>query len=364
MLFRGWDPDIPGDSRTRSGVYRKDTIIGIWIPKGILEKRLIGDLQRFIRVGTGKIRDSPSSSKGMRNPEDLVQYTQGTFFVIINARPPSIVLEIWVNQIRLIHYDEGIIGLLYLIFGGFLESLAGFVESGILIFRITDGGYCIHGLDSLRGVVGFGNQYKRGRESIECSIIPSNLFLQKFNNLIICFLLVLVRMTQSQLLGNGGDMKNGEGNRKRLNISDNSDLIKSYSKTLIGRLYNGNIGVGVCSGTWLGIWIDWLGQCIMRLAPKLVPSNQLQEAELEMNKALGFGYLGKQVVERVWFKVAVERSVTKVLFMVCSTKEMAVGLGRSERLWYKFLASWSGLPIVGFTLVTGVLRFPDMGQMF
>ncbi|KAF2619544.1 hypothetical protein F2Q68_00038586 [Brassica cretica] len=62
-----------------------------------------------------------------------------------------------------------------------------------------------------------------------------------------------------------------------------------------------------------------------------------------MNRALGFGYLGKQVVERVWFKVAVERSVTKVLFMVCSTKEMAVGLGRSERLWYKFLASWSGL---------------------
>ncbi|KAL0649355.1 hypothetical protein Bca4012_092046 [Brassica carinata] len=81
----------------------------------------------------------------------------------------------------------------------------------------------------------------------------------------------------------------------------------------------------------------------MGLAPKLVSSNQLQEAELEMNRALGFSYLGKQVVERVRFKVAVERSVTKVLFMVCSTKEMAVGLGRSERLWYKFLASWSGL---------------------
>ncbi|KAG2286197.1 hypothetical protein Bca52824_045801 [Brassica carinata] len=369
MLFQGWDPGIPGDSRTRSGVYRKDTIIRIWIPKRILEKRLIGDLQGFIQVGTGRIRDSPSSSKGMQNPEDLVQDIRGTVFVIINARPPSIVLEIWVNQIRMIHYDEGIIGLLYLIFGGFLESLAGFVESEIFIFRITDGGYCIHGLDSLREVVGFGSQYKRGRESIECSIIPSNLFLQKFNNLI-CFLLVLVRMTQSQLFGNGGDMNNGEGNRKRLNISDNSDLIKSYSKTLIGRymnpmeqdvkallvtgvvllefcyhfrLYNGNIGVGVFSGSWLGIWIDWLGQGIMRLAPKLVSSNQLQEAELEMNRALGFGYFGKQVVERVWFKVAVERSVMKVLFMVCSTEEMAVGLGRLERLWYKFLASWSGL---------------------
>ena len=85
--------------------------------------------------------------------------------------------------------------------------------------------------------MGCGSQYKRGRESIEGSIIPSNLFLQKFNNLI-CFLLVLVRMTQSQLLGNGGDMKNGEGNRKRLKIFDNSDLIKSYSKTLIGRYMN------------------------------------------------------------------------------------------------------------------------------
>lgn len=134
MLFRGWDSGILGDSRTRSGVYRKDTIIRIWIPKGILEKSLIEDLQGFIRVGIGRIRDSPSSSKGMRNPEDLVQDIRGTVFVFINARPPSIILGIWVNQIRLIHYDEGIIGLMYLIFGGFLESLAGLVESGIMIF--------------------------------------------------------------------------------------------------------------------------------------------------------------------------------------------------------------------------------------
>ncbi|KAF3569667.1 hypothetical protein F2Q69_00058411 [Brassica cretica] len=85
-------------------------------------------------------------------------------------------------------------------------------------------------------------------------------------------------------------------------------------------------------GLFIRIFIWALGECnwcIMGLAPKLVSSNQLQEAELEMNRALGFGYLGKQVVERVRFKVVVERSVTKVLFMVCSTKEMAVGLGRS-----------------------------------
>lgn len=49
-------------------------------------------------------------------------------------------------------------------------------------------------------------------------------------------------MTQSQLLGNAGEVKNGEGTRKRLKISvphfDNSALIKTFSKTLIGRCMN------------------------------------------------------------------------------------------------------------------------------
>ncbi|KAL0690411.1 hypothetical protein Bca4012_090089 [Brassica carinata] len=49
-------------------------------------------------------------------------------------------------------------------------------------------------------------------------------------------------MSQSQLIGSSGEMKNGEGVRKRLKISvphfNNSDLIKGYSKTLIGRCMN------------------------------------------------------------------------------------------------------------------------------
>ncbi|WZZ06014.1 hypothetical protein YC2023_091935 [Brassica napus] len=49
-------------------------------------------------------------------------------------------------------------------------------------------------------------------------------------------------MSQSQLLGNGGEVKNGEGVRKRLKISvahfDNSALIKNFSKTLLGRCMN------------------------------------------------------------------------------------------------------------------------------
>lgn len=49
-------------------------------------------------------------------------------------------------------------------------------------------------------------------------------------------------MSQGQLLGNMGDMRNGEGTRKRLKISvphfDNSALIKSCSKVLLGRCMN------------------------------------------------------------------------------------------------------------------------------
>ncbi|CAN6860601.1 unnamed protein product [Brassica oleracea] len=44
--------------------------------------------------------------------------------------------------------------------------------------------------------------------------------------------------TISQLIGMAGDGKNGQGNRKRLKISvphfDNSEIIKNYSKTLVG----------------------------------------------------------------------------------------------------------------------------------
>ncbi|KAL0788369.1 hypothetical protein Bca101_004615 [Brassica carinata] len=51
-----------------------------------------------------------------------------------------------------------------------------------------------------------------------------------------------LRMLRSQLLGNGGDMKEGETARKRMKISvphfDNSALIKTYSKSLIGRCMN------------------------------------------------------------------------------------------------------------------------------
>lgn len=49
-------------------------------------------------------------------------------------------------------------------------------------------------------------------------------------------------MAQSQLIGKNGDLKNGEGTRKRLRISvphfDNSHIIKNYARTLVGRCMN------------------------------------------------------------------------------------------------------------------------------
>ncbi|KAG2292676.1 hypothetical protein Bca52824_039345 [Brassica carinata] len=45
-------------------------------------------------------------------------------------------------------------------------------------------------------------------------------------------------MSQSQLLGKSGELKNAEGTRKRLKIPvphfDNTELIKQFDKTIIG----------------------------------------------------------------------------------------------------------------------------------
>ncbi|KAG2269903.1 hypothetical protein Bca52824_064458 [Brassica carinata] len=67
-----------------------------------------------------------------------------------------------------------------------------------------------------------------------------------FMDFFIEILLVLVKqglwIIMGQLVGKGGDMVNGEMARKRLNISvphfDNSDFIKSYDMTLVGRCMN------------------------------------------------------------------------------------------------------------------------------
>ncbi|KAL0874577.1 hypothetical protein Bca101_024282 [Brassica carinata] len=63
-----------------------------------------------------------------------------------------------------------------------------------------------------------------------------NIIISELWKVRVCF------MAQSQLIGKAGELKNGEGARKRLRISvphfDNSEIIKNYSRTLIGRCMN------------------------------------------------------------------------------------------------------------------------------
>ena len=86
--------------------------------------------------------------------------------------------------------------------------------------------------------MGTWGQYKRMIVAFLWGITVSSL-----NHFILqTFFFFLIIMTQSQLLSHGEELRTGEGMRKRLKISvahfDNSALIKTYSKTLIGRCMN------------------------------------------------------------------------------------------------------------------------------
>lgn len=89
--------------------------------------------------------------------------------------------------------------------------------------------------------IGYEKYYKESLGSNFCHITFDSFILHKhiFLNLL---LFSLTLTTQSQLLGSSGDNKNGEGAQKRLKILvphfNNSDLIKDYSKTLIGICMN------------------------------------------------------------------------------------------------------------------------------
>ncbi|KAG5400592.1 hypothetical protein IGI04_015199 [Brassica rapa subsp. trilocularis] len=98
--------------------------------------------------------------------------------------------------------------------------------------------YGFMGKDLLQEITANRGQYKSLLEAHICSITLSSFDYNSDQKLI----LFSVIMTQSQLLNNNEVLKNGEGMRKKLKISvahfDNSALIKTYSKTLIGRCMN------------------------------------------------------------------------------------------------------------------------------
>ncbi|KAL0876365.1 hypothetical protein Bca101_026070 [Brassica carinata] len=85
------------------------------------------------------------------------------------------------------------------------------------------------------------NHYKKNDEFSSVDITNDIHFLLKYDSLTF-WLFFLARMAQRQLLGSSGEKENGQGVRKRLKVLvprfNNLDLIKGYSKTLIGRCMN------------------------------------------------------------------------------------------------------------------------------
>ncbi|XP_013620971.1 PREDICTED: uncharacterized protein LOC106327376 isoform X1 [Brassica oleracea var. oleracea] len=92
----------------------------------------------------------------------------------------------------------------------------------------------------LRGIRFRGSQFKESDDGVAWILIWIFFIMRSHESS--GFGVVWFIMTQGQLLGTGGAMKEGENTRKRLKISvphfDNSALIKIYAKTLIGRCMN------------------------------------------------------------------------------------------------------------------------------
>lgn len=246
MFDRDWDP----------GAQRKFTIRGESYGDGI-SGDLSGDLRinhlrsrlkefQPKRVGNGdtiglfRIWLSFRSLEWMRNPEDQAQALRGMNFVIIKMKSLLSIIETG-NINKRYANDKKDIWILDRIFFGILEVWKKFSDDWVEIHRINYGGFFIYGLGFWHDNLSYDYRYIRSGELLFISITASLLRVYDLN----CFaflLLVLVIISQAQLVGKSGDGKNGEGNHKRLKILiphfDNSDLIKSYSKTLIGRCFN------------------------------------------------------------------------------------------------------------------------------
>ncbi|KAL0853736.1 hypothetical protein Bca101_058888 [Brassica carinata] len=118
------------------------------------------------------------------------------------------------------------------------QSIYSQISSRDMIRKIKSGNY--EGI-SLLGKMANWNRYKKEASFDLQSITLITISHYQTTKTFLCFSLSSL-MAQSQLVGKNGDLKNGDGARKRLRISvphfDNTEIIKNYSKTLVGRCMN------------------------------------------------------------------------------------------------------------------------------
>ncbi|KAL0886769.1 hypothetical protein Bca101_010752 [Brassica carinata] len=184
MVLSGWDPGKHEEGRFRSDCGFDFKIQRTWVREGLREKR---DWRGSTGFGSWIFRRN-------RKQADQQDDIRGMRYTLIKMRSHVVNLEIWNIQIRFHHIE----------------------------IRKTR-------------ALGIWDADIRSRKFCSLTITTFPLSSHIFFNLVL--VVVLVKMSQGQLVNNGGGLKNGDGNRKRLKISvahfDNSDLIKSYSRTLI-----------------------------------------------------------------------------------------------------------------------------------
>ncbi|KAF8080960.1 hypothetical protein N665_0912s0003 [Sinapis alba] len=90
---------------------------------------------------------------------------------------------------------------------------------------------------------------KKGYGELYIDHMRISPFISTLESFLVCLVILIlllfafwIKMSQGQLVGDSGALRNGESARKKMKISvphfNNSDLIKGYSKTLIGRCMN------------------------------------------------------------------------------------------------------------------------------
>ncbi|KAG5407917.1 hypothetical protein IGI04_014036, partial [Brassica rapa subsp. trilocularis] len=224
-MFHGWDPGSSGFFWNCKELYLNEQIGRLWKQNGLLVIRRKGDLGILFgfdlvlsKIGIAEIRLRREKSKA------FVNIKARSFLLILGFSFCFLVLRYLVTGYR----KFGIWGLMRfdiqesrnLRINGVRGSIN---REDLLIDFLYD--LCYYIKDCV--------------QSFSSTNLQISFFLLRISFLVV---FSLVSMSQGQLVGKGGASKEGEGVRKRLKISvphfDNSDLIKSYAMTLIGRCMN------------------------------------------------------------------------------------------------------------------------------
>lgn len=164
------------------------------------------------RIGINRQWFLLRSSIWMRYPEDQSQGLRGMRFGIIKRRSFTSVLESR-NLAPRFHYH--VVGKIWTLIWISLKFSLRFERFHNQITR----GFSFNDIRFSQGVLIEGWIYIRIRSFALVTISDFHIFLYEFlTSFFLSLFLVLVIMTQGHLIGNVGNGKSGEGNRKRLKI--------------------------------------------------------------------------------------------------------------------------------------------------